>query len=458
MDIKRRYELNILRSLIYLSIPTVIEEIMSTLLQYVDTAMVGQLGEKATAAVSTTTTVNWLINSVPWAISVAAVAMISKAVGERDREKARRTSSQIFLLTVISGVTLGIICLVLSPFIPGWMHAAKDIRKEASLYFAIISFPMVFRVINTVMGACIRATEDTKTPMVVTLIENIMNIVLNYLLIYRLNLGVKGAATATAISYSSAGILMFIAYRRKDFLRFKFKKPVFDKHILKETASTAYPVFLTSSANCMGYVVFASIVSSMGTTVFAAHSIAVNAEQLFYISGYGLRASTSTLIGISRGEKDERKFRAVEKTSILITVTLMFFSGILLFIASNPFMNLFTSSKTAADLGAEMLRLISFTEPFYGLMIVLEGIYYGLGKTKYVFVIESISMWAVRILFTYICVNIWSMGLRYVWYCMIADNLCKAIMLSVPFILGKVKFPETSDTHSLKERGDLFGN
>ena len=192
----------------------------------------------------------------------------------------------------------------------------------------------------------------------------------------------------------------------------------------------------------MGYVVFAALVSSMGTTVFAAHSIAVSAEQIFYIAGYGFRSATSTMIGISIGERNKNKFRSVQKNSILITVIMMILSGTVLYFVAYPLMEVFTSSESVAVLGAKMLRLVAFSEPFFGLMIVLEGIYYGLGKTKYVFVSESISMWCIRIAFTFLCVKIWELDLTAVWYCMIADNLFKALLLSVPFVLKKVSFPD----------------
>lgn len=433
---------SVLMTLVFLAVPTVIEEIMSTLLQYVDTAMVGNLGEKATASVSVTTTINWLVGGIFSALGVAAVAMISEAVGRKDKTDAKRISSQIFILTVVSGVLTGALCIGLSPVIPILMGAEKDIQKTASLYFAIISLPMIFRAVNTVMAACLRATKNTKTPMIITLFENVLNIILNYFFIYILKMGVIGAGIGSAISFTVSGIFMFCEYRKNEWLNFDKAMMPPDKNVIKLCLKTAYPVFLTHSVNCMGYVVFAALVSSMGTTVFAAHSIAVSAEQIFYIAGYGFRSATSTMIGISIGERNENKFKSVQRNSILITVVMMLFSGTVLYFVASPLMHIFTSSENAAVLGAKMLRLVAFSEPFFGLMIVLEGIYYGLGKTKYVFVSESVSMWCVRIAFTFLCVKIWRLDLTAVWYCMIADNIFKAFLLSVPFALKKVNFPD----------------
>ncbi|MBQ3889420.1 MAG: MATE family efflux transporter, partial [Clostridia bacterium] len=132
-------------TLVLLAIPTVLEEILSTLLQYVDTAMVGQLGEKATASVSVTQTVSWLIGSIPAALSVGVIALIARAVGSGDGERIRKMAGQTVLLVLGSGVAIGAACAALSPFIPVWMGAAEDIRADASRYFLIVTVPMVFR-------------------------------------------------------------------------------------------------------------------------------------------------------------------------------------------------------------------------------------------------------------------------------------------------------------------------
>lgn len=425
---------DMLKTLIVLAIPTIIEEILTTLLQYVDTAMVGQLGEKATAAVNVTTTISWLVGSMYSAIGVGVLALIAKAIGQNNKELVQTISKQALFLIVIVGSTLGIISMILSPFIPIWMGAEKSIQKEASLYFFIISIPMVFRMASSVLGSALRATKDTKTPLYISFGANVLNVVLNYVFIYLVGFGVIGAAIASAISYVIFGTLMFIAYRRNEYLKWKLKTFKVDKEQLRECMKVSLPVMGTSMTSCMGYVVFAALVSGMGTTIFAAHSIAVTAETIFYIAGYGLRSATSTLVGNSLGENNEEKFHLVSKMSIAVTMVMMCISGIVLFFAAYPLMDLMTSSDEVARLGAQMLKMIAFTEPFFGLMIISEGIFYGLGRTKYTFFVETFSMWGIRILFTSLVVLVWKLDLAAVWYCMIADNICKAILLAIPMM------------------------
>lgn len=439
MTIEQGLKTEVLRALITLSIPTILEEILATLLQYVDTAMVGRLGETATASVSVTTTVSWLINSVSSALAVAALSLIAKAVGSGDEKRIRRLSSQVLVLAAGCGLTMGCISMALSPYIPVWMGAEESIQGQASLYFFIISIPMVFRSCNSILGASIRATKDTRTPMLINLGANVLNVVLNYLMIYTLGLGVTGAAIASAVSYAMSGSCMFFAYRKNRLLHWEFRKFYLDGPILRDCARLSIPVLGTNIASCLGYVVFASLVTGMGNTVFAAHSIAVTAETIFYIPGYGLRTATSALVGISLGEGNRRKFELVGGLSVMMTMGMMVLSGLILYFAAYPLMSLFTNSVRVAEIGSQMLRLVAFSEPFFGLMVVMEGIFYGLGRTRYTFFVETFSMWGVRILMTYVCVRIWGLGLQEVWYCMIADNVCKAIFLTLPILNKKYR-------------------
>ena len=348
--------------------------------------------------------------------------------------QVKKLSQQALFLALTSGVLLEILSLILCPYIPVWMRAEPAIRDQASRYFFIISVPLVFRYVSTILGAALRAVQDTKTPMLISLAANGLNIVLNYFLIYPAKLGVDGAAIASAVSYMLSGILMFIFCIKNSQLSWELREFSVDKKLLGECASVGTPVLGTSMVSCFGYVVFAGLVSGMGTTVFAAHSIAVTAETIFYVPGYGLRSAASTLIGNARGEGNMKKLKTVGILSVLLTVAVMCVSGLVLFFGAHLLMSLFTPSRPVVDLGAEMLRLVALSEPFFGLMVVLEGIFYGLGRTRYSFIVETVGMWCVRILFTFLCVQYWGLGLRAVWYCMIADNVCKAVLFAVPFL------------------------
>lgn len=452
---KERYR-DLLNRLIVLSIPTMVEEILSTLMQYVDTAMVGHLGEQATAAVNVTTSIGWLVGSVSYSFGAAILALMSQAYGASDRKRGRRLAGQAMFLTVFFGILLGAASIILSPYIPVWMGAEKAVQAQASLYFTIISIPMVFRVSSAILGSTVRATQNTRTPMLISVLSNLLNVVLNYLLIYAAGLGVTGAAIATAVSFSVGGFLTMVLFLRTGFFfperesgpqEGKDRSPASGRSLLsllrpdyrslKEICTIGIPVMGTSVVSTMGHVVFTGMVSGMGTTIFAAHSIAVTAEEIFYIPGYGLRTATSALVGAAIGEKNERKFSIYCRLSVALTVGMMLLSGVVLFFIARPLMSLFTPSAAVVDLGSEMLRLVAFSEPFFGLLVVMQGILYGMGRTKYAFFTEAVSMWGIRILFSFLVVHVWHLGLREVWYCMIACNVSKAILLTLPFLIKR---------------------
>lgn len=418
-------------SLVQLALPAILQQLLSSILQYVDTAMVGHLGETATASVSTSTTPNWLIHSLPYGFTIGILSLISQAYGRGDRDEMKKLAAMGCRVVLVFGLSLTVVCLVISPFLPGWMRAAPEIHEAASSYFFIVSISLMFFVANSMFAACMQAIKDTRTPMIINVSANVLNVFLNWLLIYQVGMGTNGAALATAVSTACGGIGMFMAFRRKAELSFPLRE-VFQwsgRDLFSRILKIAVPVMGTNIVSCMGYVVFAGIVSGMGVTIFAAHSIALTAEEIFYLPGYGIRTATSALIGIAIGEKNRQKFDDVRSVSLWLTVLLMVFNGVVLYLVSNPLMRIFTNSEEVAVLGARLLRIVAFCEPFFGVMVVWEGIYYGTGRTRAVFVIESFSMWCVRILCTWLVLRA-GYGVIEVWYCMIADNITKALLLT----------------------------
>ena len=423
---------NVFWMVVTVALPTMLEQVLSVLMQYVDTAMVGRLGAEATAAVSTSTTITWLVGSLPYAFGVAAMTLIAQAIGSGDENQIKEVARKSLVFAIGVGLVLEAICLAVTPYVAIWMGAEEAIRPAATRYFFWISVPVVLKSVNYILAAAIRATKDTKTPMVISIVINLVNIILDYVFIYGLHLGVDGAAYATCIAAALGGILTLIAFFRSPLLSFHGNLFKSDKAITAKMWKLSIPILLINIASTSGYVVFAGLVSHMGTIIFAAHSIAVGAEELFYIGGYGFKSAANTMVGIAYGEQNHDKYHKVCVSSIACTIGVMTISGVLLFFFARPLMGFFTTDPEVIALGATVLRLVAFNEPFFGLYIIAEGIYYGLGKTKYPFIIEAGGMWLIRILSTFIGIHFFDMGLIGVWCCMIADNVLKAIFLAVP--------------------------
>lgn len=421
---------NILKIFLSLAWPTVVEEFLATIVLYIDTAMVGHLGPTATATVSLSSTYSWLINSVIYAVGVGFLSFVARAVGEKNENKIKTAAGQAVSVVVVVGIIMTAITMIYAPFMPAVMGAEPGIRRAGAIYFALVNAPLLFRSAMIIFGSIIRATGDTKTPMFINVFMNFLNTGLNYVFIYMLGVGAIGAGIATAISYVVGGILITRAFLKKPILKFARDKLRLDKPVMWGCLSVGIPVMFTQLASCSGYVVATSFVSSMKTTIYAAHSIAITAEEIFYIPGYGMQAATSTLIGNAIGEKDIKKERSVMRLSLSVIFLLMCVSGVLLFVGAGFMMSLFTEDAEVIAIGTKLLRIVAFTEPIFGTAAVMEGIYDGMGRTKFPFVATLISRWGVRITGSFICIHLLGLGITQIWYCMIGDNILRALLLA----------------------------
>ena len=435
-----------------LALPTIMEQIMQTAVQYIDTAMVGSLGTDATAAVGSTTTIYWLIGSTVSAIGVGFLAYISRAIGAGDSEKAKKASAQAVLAVIVSGIFFTVLACSLSGVIPSLMQVKEHIRPVASRYFLIIYLPMLPRAAITIFGTVLRSAGDTKTPMKVGIAVNVINVVLNFFFIYPsrtadifglsvfipgVGMGVIGAAAASAVSFVVGGIIITAALFRHPVLSpvgYSFKP---DREVLIPCFRVALPNGLQRFGTCLGYVVFAAMINSLGETSTATHTIANTVESAFYIPGYGMQTAAATLSGNALGARDRKKLSDLSKMIIPIEVLLMIITGGLLFLTAPYAMRIFSDDPEVISLGATVLRMVALSEPFYGVSIIIEGIMMGVGKTVMPFVTNITGMWAIRIVGTFICTVILGYGLVSAWACMILHNIMLFVVFCVYFTSQK---------------------
>ncbi|MBQ8572902.1 MAG: MATE family efflux transporter [Ruminococcus sp.] len=441
-----------LLSIITLAWPTMLQELLQTAVQYIDTAMVGALGTSATAAVGATTTINWLVNSTVSAVGIGLLAFVSQAYGAGNKELARKASSQAVLLTLISGAVFTALCLGLSPVVPRWMQVEPEIRQLTAMYFFVLYSPMLFRSAIIIFGTVLRSVGDTKTPMLAGLLVNVINVILNFIFIYptrvvelfgvKLTLfgmgwGVVGAAAASAVAFVFGGVAITIKFWRHSEISPKGQSFKFDKAVLRPCFRVAFPNALQRFGTCLGYVAFAAMVNSLGEVSTAAHTIANTVESAFYIPGYGMQAAAATLAGNALGAGDKERIKALCRMLIIIEVVLMVVSGGLLFIFAPSMMTLFSKDGLVIALGTMVLRMVALSEPFFGVSIIVEGMMQGMGKTVMPFVANIVGMWGVRILGTYICTQVLGYGLVSAWGCMILHNLLLFSMFAVYLISGR---------------------
>ena len=441
----------VLVTILMLAWPTMLEQILQTAVQYVDSAMVGRLGAEATAAVGCTSTVGWMVGSSISALGVGFLAYISRAWGAKRYEDAARAVTQVVLAVLVCGVIFTAIPLSIAKYVPVWMRADPAIQEMAGRYFFILYSVMLMRSALILFGTSLRAIGDTRTPMLVNVLMNLVNVVLNYLFIYEAHtasvfglqirmwgagLGVEGAALASAAAFAVGGVAITIAVFRHPAVSPKGHSLKPDKEILKPCLEVALPSAAQRFLTSFGYVAFASLINGIGTIAIAAHSIANTVESAFYVPGYGMQAAASALSGNTYGAGDQKRMKSVTRTLLILEVSVMIVSGALLFLFAEKLMWLFTISPETVQLGTRVLRMVAISEPIFGVAIILEGIFMGVGDTKGPFAINVFGMWGFRILGSFLLLRLFGLGLEAAWGCMIAHNTFLGIMFTIRYKKG----------------------
>lgn len=439
-------------TILTLAWPTMLEQLMQTAVQYIDTAMVGALGTQATAAVGATTTVNWLIGSTISALGVGFLSFIARAYGANDKESGSRAVSQAVLAVLVCGSIFTVATLSFSGLVPVWMQVEESIQHLAGQYFFILYLPMLPRTATIIFGTVLRAAGDTKTPMKIGIAVNIINVILNFLLIYPTRtisvlgltfamygagLGVIGAAIASAVAFTLGGIQITTVLWKHPLVSPRGQRIKPDMRILKPCLKIALPNMLQRFGTSLGYVAFAAMINSLGEVATAAHTIANTVESAFYIPGYGMQTAAATLAGNAYGARDKQRMRDLAAMFIPIEIGLMILSGGCLFAFAPSLMRIFSTSEKVIALGCTVLRMVAVSEPFYGFSIIMEGMMQGVGNTKEPFAYNILGMWGIRIVGTFLCTQLLGMGLVSAWACMIAHNLLLFALFLICYIRGK---------------------
>ncbi len=480
--------LRIMRDIIILIIPAIIEYSFQALVNYADFIMVGKLGMKASATIGITNEVTFLVKASVNALSVGVVAYFAKEIGAGRRDKLQNPTLQAYLLAFIIGIFTTIIPLSISPVLPKLLGASKELRSTASIYFAVSSSAGLFFSFNVIAGSIRKATKDMKTPLIINGLVNILNIIFNWFFIYpslefslfqkthripRANMGVTGAALATALSITIGGIAMVLINEKtkelsiKDYifsrnihnqnhtdnlhetiynhslnffvvlkslgfhftLSLKNLRKLMDKDMMRTYIVVGMPAFFTSVITSLGRVLFTAMIIPLGTSVYAAHSISFTAESAFYIPAVGMASAVAVLSGNVKGEGNQKKLNHQTNLVCILIIIIMLMATSIMLLFANSIISIFTTDAYIRKTSPVLLRIVALNEPFFGVSIVMQSVFNGIGKTKPPLIISAFTQWCVRILGVFIFVSILGFGIKTAWLCMISDNIVRAILL-----------------------------
>ena len=450
----------ILKVIMWLAWPLFVEQILSTLVSFVDTAMVGSLGAAATASVSISNSFVFLINGVVIALGIGVTAYVARSVGAKDYDAAKAYVRHSLLLLLLIGLPVALVPVVLYKQIPIWMGADAEYLQQAQEYLLITSVFRIFTMTMMVLGSVYRGRGDTKTPLRVNIVVNIVNVVGNYLLIHgnhtiHLNIdflgidwaipmigagmGVQGAALSTGLSWVLGGVtLMVLLFTKEDPTRISVRdsfKPDFT--LLGRVIKLSVPAMLERLCMSGAGIVVTKTIATLGTSAVAANAVYSTAESLSYMPAFAFANACTTLVGQALGAKKPALAKKYAWNTVYVGITVMTLAGLGLYFFANPLVRIINSDPDVVALAETCLKIVAFVQPIQLVTWVLAGALRGAGDTKWPFYITAIGNWLVRALFAALCVGVFNMGLPAAVVCMCLDQVLRATLMTLRFCSGK---------------------
>ena len=437
-----------------LSWPAIIEQILTTMVSYVDTAMVGVLGAAGTAAVSVNAAPIWLANGLLMGVGVGYSVQVSNAIGAQDDEKARRVIRQGVLATIVVGLLGLLLYQSLAGRIPRWLGAEPEVLPQAVAYLRFYTMAMPFMAAGQIFSAILRCMGNTRAPLYFNTAANLLNVCLNFLLIYPTRraavlglsltipgagLGAAGAAIASAAALAVSGTaLLFTGTRQGERFRVRLREGLRpDGAIIRQAVRLGLPSAVERATINLGQIATTAVVASLGTVALAANQIAVTAEGLCYLPAFGISYAGIALVGREVGARDREMAGAYGTLAAKLGFFVAVGAASALFLSAPLLASLFNSDPQVVEQAAHMLRIVAFCEPFFALSIVCSGTLRGAHDVRVPMVVSLVCMWGVRVPLAPALVYGAGLGLAGVWLAMDVDLILRGILCTLRWRSGK---------------------
>ncbi|MBO5564321.1 MAG: MATE family efflux transporter [Lachnospiraceae bacterium] len=428
---------------ISLSIPAILAQVSSVVMQYIDASMVGTLGANASASIGLMSSSLWMI----WGITSGGIAgfavQVAHRIGARDEAGARSVVRHGLMTMVAVALCIALLCFALSGPWPVWLGGNPDIVPGARTYIRIYILFFPVSILRMLSGSMLQNSGNMKVPSTLNIIMCGLDVVFNYLLIFPsgtreifgqkiwipgAGLGVAGAALGTVLAEAvCACFMLYFLNRRFRLLHYDGPRGK-DRYLdeVERALKIGVPLSIEQMITGGAYVMFTRIVAPLGTIPIAANSFSTTAESLCYMPGYGISMAATTLVGQSTGAGREDMTKRLGWLTVAMGVLIMTGMSVLMFFGAPWLIGFLTPDPAIRDLGVRVLRIEAFAEPLFAASIIVTGVFRGAGKTLIPSILNFLSMWLVRIpLAAFLATRF---GLPGVWSAMCAELCVRGIL------------------------------
>ena len=421
-----------------LLIPVVLEQLLNSIMGTADTMMVSNVGSAAISAVSLVDSINILVIQAFSALAAGGAIVCAQYIGQQNQERANESARQVLFIITLISIVVSAICLgfkkPLLRLIFGSVEA--DVMRASEIYFFYTALSFPFIALYDAAASIFRAQDNTKGPMAISMISNIMNIVGNAIMIWGFHMGVAGAAIATLISRIFCALVVLIQLRRdrqpivvRDYLKIRPDWPMIGRIL-----GIGIPSGVENSMFQLGKLAIQSTVSTLGTVAIAAQAMTNILENLNGIAGIGVGVGLMTIVGQCMGanRKDEAVYY-IKKLSVIAEVTIIV-SCLLVFVLTRPVTMLGGMEKTSADMCWHMVMWITIVKPIMWVSAFVPA--YGLraaGDVKFSMISSCAVMWLCRFCLSVLLIRGLGFGPMGVWIGMFADWTVRAVLFTWRF-------------------------
>lgn len=426
-----------LNLIVGLSIPSMLAQISTVLMFFIDASMVGHLGAEASASIGLIESTTWLVGSLLSAAATGFSVQVAHFIGANDFVKARQVFRHALICGLAFSVFLSLIGVGIHSHLPYWLGGGADIASASSGYFLIYSLVLPFVYLYHTSEMMLKSAGNMHTPSVMAILVCICDVIFNYIFIYICKLGVVGAAMGTALAYICISLpnLYLSACKnrmlnlRQDHVRFHWVK-----EYVQRACKISIPIAIQNILMSGAQIVSTMIVAPLGNIAIAAHSFAITAESLCYMPGYGIGDAATTLVGQTHGAGRIDLCRNFAYMTVGLGMLVMALMGVIMYVFAPEMIGVLSPVEAIRQLGTTCLRIEAFAEPFFAASIVTYCVCVGAGDTFKPAAINLGTMWLVRLTLAYGLSQ--SYGLEGVWIAMATELTFRGVLFLIRLFRG----------------------
>lgn len=426
-----------LNLIVGLSIPSMLAQISTVMMFFIDASMVGHLGAEASASIGLIESTTWLVGSLLSAAATGFSVQVAHFIGANDFVKARQVFRHALICGLAFSVFLSLIGMGIHSHLPYWLGGGADIASASSGYFLIYSLVLPFVYLYHTSEMMLKSAGNMHTPSVMAVLVCICDVIFNYIFIYICKFGVVGAAIGTALAYICISLpnLYLSACKnrmlnlRQDHVRFHWVK-----EYVQRACKISIPIAIQNILMSGAQIVSTMIVAPLGNIAIAAHSFAITAESLCYMPGYGIGDAATTLVGQTHGAGRIDLCKNFAYMTVGLGMLVMALMGVIMYVFAPEMIGVLSPVEAIRQLGTTCLRIEAFAEPFFAASIVTYCVCVGAGDTFKPAAINLGTMWLVRLTLAYGLSK--SYGLEGVWIAMATELTFRGVLFLLRLFRG----------------------